>query len=297
MFIVFTKILVPLDSSQETEVILHYVSRLAAGLDVPVTVLSVVDERGDMGPTSRSISEKEAKTRIQEVARGLREGALKTEAVVTVGMPAAQIVAVADRLSCDLIAMTSHSKNILTLGVLGSVTDEVVHTSQIPVLTMTPQRAEMYRGQTDVTRALDNLARPNIENIMVLLDGTLFAETVLPYVVDLAQRLSLKILLVRAVSVDELVVEEKVADYLDSIVQRLQDVALEAQSQVLVGRPAESVIQLGRQWPHDIVALATHTRDRWALGSVAEALVRGTGDPILVVTPTAKELSTIARIN
>ena len=293
----FTKILVPLDSSQETEVILHYVSRLAAGLDVPVTLLSVVDEPGEIGDTARSISEKEAKTRIQKVALGLREGALKTEAVVMAGRPATEIVAVADRLSCDLIAMTSHTKNVLALGVLGSVTDEVVHTSPIPVLTMTPQRADMYRGQQEVTRVLDNLARPNIENIMVLLDGTLFAETVLPYVVDLAQRLSLKILLVRAVGTDETIAEEKVVEYLDSIVQRLQDIGLKAQSQVLSGRPAESVIQLERQWPHDIVALATHTRDRWALGSVAEALVMGTGDPILVVTPTAKELSTIARLN
>ena len=54
----------------------------------------------------------------------------------------------------------------------------------------------------------------------------------------------------------------------------------------MTGHPSASLIELSRETPHDLIALATHGRSgmtRWVLGSVAEALVRGTGDPVLII--------------
>jgi nucleotide-binding universal stress UspA family protein len=48
--------------------------------------------------------------------------------------PAEGIVETAQRLDCDLIAMGSHGRRGLTTLMLGSVTNEVLATSRLPVL-------------------------------------------------------------------------------------------------------------------------------------------------------------------
>ena len=137
--------------------------------------------------------------------------------------------------------------------------------------------------------------------IMVPLDGSPLAETVLPYVQALAKKLALRVLLVRVIRglrVDWLdweqsspadVDEEKGAEleagtYLEGISMTLRGAGIDARWQVLVGHPATVIAQLTQLEPHGIIALASRGGTRWFLGSVAEALVRSTGDPVLVVT-------------
>ena len=248
-----------------------------------------------MPPTYSQLSEEvETKVRkhLQEIVDQLALEDLRAEVVISSGRRSTEIVRVAERQGCDLIAMATHGRNVLARGILGSVTDEVVHASRVPVLTMTPEKAEIYR-----------LHKITMAKIMVLLDGSPLAETVLPYVEDLARKLSLEILLVRVVkplhmfwmdhyptSLDEQekAVEVEATNYLETTAEKLKAAGLSAQSQLLTGHPATSIIELARETPHDIIALATHGHSgvmRWAMGSVAEALVRGTGDPVLIVPP------------
>ena len=90
---------------------------------------------------------------------------------VSSGSPAEDIVGVADNQDCDLIAMSTHGRSALARGVLGSVTDKVVHSTNIPVLTMTYERAETYHDPKSA-----------LTRVLVPLDGSPLAETILPYV-------------------------------------------------------------------------------------------------------------------
>ena len=63
---------------------------------------------------------------------------------------------------------------------------------------------------------------------------------------------------------------------------------MSVQWRLLEGHPATAIVKLAREMAHDIVAVATHGRSgiaRLAMGSVSEAIIRGTGDPVLVVRP------------
>jgi nucleotide-binding universal stress UspA family protein len=78
-------------------------------------------------------------------------------------------------------------------------------------------------------------------------------------------------------------------DYLEKTAARLSGSGLSVQWRLLAGHPATAIVELPRKMPHDIVALATHGRSgiaRLTMGSVSEAVIRGTGDPVLVVRPS-----------
>ena len=210
--------------------------------------------------------------------------------VVSFGRPAEEIVRVAR--SRDLIAMATHGRGALSRGLLGSVTDEVVHTSSLPTLTVRPDRAMVYEDR-DAT----------VSSILVPLDGSTLAETVLPYVEELALRLELKVTLVRAVQhapvyADGLVfeagtdasseAESAAVEDLTRTATNLREKGLNVEWKLLRGSPSRSIVDLARATPQDFIALTTHGHTgmtRWLLGSVAEALVRSAGDPVLIIPP------------
>lgn len=337
----FNKILVPLDGTELAVGILPYVSHLAKGLNVPVTLLSVIDPdalelpeymrrapgathteyipggmSAEMGvahaeesrertgvhrhETGRPYAsqlfdnaEESVRARLIEAAGRLRNDGVKAEYRIAFGKPAEKIAEVAAIEGCDLVAMSTHGRNALGRGILGSVTDKVVHIGHLPVLTITPERARDYwkEGAT-------------ISKIMVPLDGSPEAESVLPYVEELAAKLSIEVMLVRVLklvdwtssyafnytAMDELEaeLETDAADYLKRIARRLADKGLKVEWKLLWGAPAVAIVDLARETPHDLVALATHGRSgltRWVLGSVAEAIVRASGDPVLIIPP------------
>jgi nucleotide-binding universal stress UspA family protein len=54
------------------------------------------------------------------------------------------------------------------------------------------------------------------------------------------------------------------------------------------GLAADEIILLGQKTPNNLVAMSSHGRSgvkRWVLGSVAEAVVRHCGDPVLINRP------------
>ena len=300
----FSKILVPLDGSEVTERILPFVSLLARGLDTPVALLSVLEGTTGTSDSPRrgwlKTLEEEAGRRLGSVAERIAKTGVRAETSVVFGEPASEILRVADRQACDLIAMFHHGMPQVARGVLGSVTDKVVHLSSRPVITLAPDRAEMYAGQRAVSKALSALREPEAIKIMVPLDGSALSETVLPYVEELARKLSARVLLVRVVrparvpnigeDSDEADEQQRAAEraagtYLSRTAERLTTLGLDAGWQVLTGQPAISIIQFLHGSPQDIVAMSTRGRAAWALGSVAEALLRDTGDPVLMVAP------------
>ena len=58
------------------------------------------------------------------------------------------------------------------------------------------------------------------------------------------------------------------------------------------GDAARNIIDVAKRTPENLVALCTHGRSgfsRLVLGSVADRVVRESGDPVLVIRPQSKE--------
>lgn len=227
-------------------------------------------------------------------ARLAGEGLTDVESLVTFGHPAEEIVRVAEEQDCNLIAMSTHGRNMVAREILGSVTDKVVHASSVPVLTLTPEKAKEH---------LENGA--DIDSVIVPLDGSRLAEAALPFATELARRMSLKLILARDVEFgvfstlkgeykyistipldDEM--EAEAVKYLKETAGSLKSTGLNVEWRLLRGGPAATVNELAGTTPGSIVVMATHGRSgvkRWALGSVTEKVVRSSGDPVVIVPP------------
>lgn len=342
----FKKVIVPLDGTELAAGILPYIADMASGLDTSIVLLSAIDpdavelperiggaprsgaahlevvgtaagvvdvnaqtssedlaragvhphERG--GPHVTQLFDKAeeiAKTRLGEIAKRLKSKVTDVDTRVVFGKPAEKIIEFAEAEGADLIAMSTHGRNMIGRGLLGSVTDKVLHATRLPVLTISPDKAKVYGD-----------AARGITNVIVPLDGSELAEGVLPYVEDIATRMSLSVLLVRVLGhggtfapyseglaylddsrIDE-TLEAEFTDYLGGVAERFKAKGIKVAWKIMRGAPAICITDLARETSNNMIALATHGRSgltRWVLGSVAEGVIRATGDPVLVVPP------------
>ena len=142
--------------------------------------------------------------------------------------------------------------------------------------------------------------------MIVPLDGSELAEAALPYAAAIAGRMNMKMTLVRALSIDNIAysegynlgnmlneaeaeIEADARRHLTSQARRLREEGLNVQTEILLGSASSEIVALARQTDHNMIALATHGRsgmNRLLMGSVAEAVVRASGDPVLVVRPS-----------
>ncbi len=75
-------------------------------------------------------------------------------------------------------------------------------------------------------------------------------------------------------------------DYLNQVINRLKHVGVELQSDVLVGRVADSLADFTEKNDFDLILIATHGRSgvkRWVRGSVADKVLRSSNIPVLMV--------------
>ena len=304
----------PIDGTEVSEGILPWVSRIAGQADAHLVLLTAVDpdsiEYPPAGPSGQpdwgmfrdqveENSRTHAQDALQAVVEQLRIRGVSAEGRATLGNPAEEIVRVSEDEGCRLIAMSTHGRNLIGRSILGSVTDRVLHSANVPVLTITPDRARMYHEEGTT-----------LNTVVIPLDGSELAELALPYAEELATALSLEVLLVRVARTDHPSFSyeefadqmldfttgllEEAARYLEAVSEGLKNKGLTVRLRVLRGAPAPALLDLAHETPRNIIAMTTHGRTgltRWMMGSVAGALIRGSGDPVLVVRPSEQQLS------
>jgi nucleotide-binding universal stress UspA family protein len=144
------------------------------------------------------------------------------------------------------------------------------------------------------------------KSLVVPLDGSELAESVMPSVVALAKQLDLEIILLRAYAIpygaytvgegfyDPVNLEafmarlrQETIDYLERKTAELKRKGIEKVSYIArEGLSADEIIKYGRKTPDKLIAMCSHGRSgvkRWVLGSVTETVVRHAGDPVLVL--------------
>lgn len=140
----FHKILVPLDGSEIAEAVLPQVGELARCTGAQVTLLSVISTPSYQSLFADSMLSPQARNE-QNLTREHAEGYLqrvepkyltgvKASAEVVGGPVAETILDYAMDGDYDLIAMSTHGRRGVARAMIGSVTDEIVRRSHLPVL-------------------------------------------------------------------------------------------------------------------------------------------------------------------
>ncbi|MBC8281152.1 MAG: universal stress protein [Chloroflexi bacterium] len=283
----FNKILIPFDGFGLADGVLQFIPQLARGFGSSVILLWVMTQKGTRSQGTMAMVE------LEDAARQLsKELGEEVVPMVSMGSTAPSIIRIATEEGCDLIAMATHGRRGIGRGLLGSIADEVVRYSTIPTMVFAPKKADKEWSEG-----------VEFERIIVPLDGSIDAETVLPYVEDMALKLDVEIILVR-VNNDEAIYSIgwagipifpddpniKIRDetYLEAVTKMLREKGLRARWEWLEGSPPYQTAEFARKTEHNMVALATRGHSgiaRWIEGSVSERAILDSGDPVLIIPP------------
>jgi nucleotide-binding universal stress UspA family protein len=134
-----------------------------------------------------------------------------------------------------------------------------------------------------------------LERILLPLDGSELAERAIPYVRDLAGQLGAEVYLLHACPPEHKTYLRMHQIYLNNVAEELRS-RLKAdwqpssdpriQAEVILDEPVNAIFEYVKQKSISMVALTSHGSSglrAWAIGSVADKVVRGVGVPVLLV--------------
>jgi nucleotide-binding universal stress UspA family protein len=202
------------------------------------------------------------------------------------GTPHEVIGATADRVDADLVTMGIYGRTGLDEILIGSVTDRMLRTSDVPVLA-TPNRSD-----TD-----------SYDSVLVAVDGSDPATAAADHALAVASRFDATLHVLSAVYIRGMTGAKGVGGVITSAVENVtehhencvEDVAERAETHgvdtvttVPTGMPSVLVREYVTEHDIDLVTMGTHGRsglNRYLLGSVAERVVRTKCAPMMAVPP------------
>ncbi len=305
----YKQLLIPLDGSKAAETVLPYARALASKLKVPVELMCVVDfaelslsrPRDDDGGGDvlalLEHAEERSKHYLEEVAPTFAGTSVKR--TVAKGKAEHVIIESAAEDKNTLIAMATHGRSGISRWLLGSVAEKVVRGSSNPLLLVRATESATTAGQAP------------LKTVIVPLDGSKLAESVLPTVVELAKTLNLEAVLIRAFNVPvnlyaggsterssyeeiqkqlralQKQFKNEASDYIEKKAEELKSSGVDHVTAFAPeGSAADQIIALAEKTPDSFIAMCTHGRSgvtRWVMGSVTENVVRHSEKPVLVV--------------
>ncbi|XVH31559.1 universal stress protein [Haloferacaceae archaeon DSL9] len=137
----YDEILVPTDGSPAATAALDHALTLASTFGARLHALYVVDGAvyTSLDAGSEAVIDalqSEGEQSVTEIDEKAAEAGIETISEVATGSPYKQILAYAEDNDIDLIVMGTHGRTGLDRYLLGSVTERVVRSSDVPVLTV-----------------------------------------------------------------------------------------------------------------------------------------------------------------
>ncbi len=284
-------ILVPTDGSAESERALDIAIPLAKALNLSITLFwcweGLPDFEGTFPDefteqiTTREMADRAAAADRLAHARLTPEG-IAHEIESAVGHPAEQLLDLIESTRPRLVAISTHGRSGFKRWRLGSIADRVVRHALADTVIVAPQ---------DETPLRDRIAK-----IVVPLDGSERAERALDDAATIARATGASLLLVRAyllviattpMGLDVAYTQANEAAlagadaYLAGVGEQLGDLTVE--KAVFNGEASQAIIDAAAD--ADLIVMASHGRGglkRLALGSVTDAVIRGSHKPVLV---------------
>jgi nucleotide-binding universal stress UspA family protein len=143
---ILRRILVPLDGSKESEVVIPRIEALASQLKSEVVLLHIVaptyfvysipGETVQMPFTPEDMDRFRSKALgyLETVVKALESRGISARAEVAVGSAAEEIISLADEIDADAVAMSTHGRSGISRWAFGSTADKVLHAGNIPLL-------------------------------------------------------------------------------------------------------------------------------------------------------------------
>jgi nucleotide-binding universal stress UspA family protein len=291
----FERILVPLDGSENAEIVFPYCADLAAKFASTVTLVTVSEAATvDIDHLYRTYLEHARGKMRQQLEASMAPDTVTLESDVLFGDPAREILLTAEEKDARLILLASHGTSAEGPWLLGHIAAKVLRATKRPVMLIRERVREAALQQRRLLR-----------RILVPLDGSEIGEAALCYAVALAEKTSAEIALLEIfeqargfgasgarykIPEDESV-RKSLLSYLDHVAGPIKNGGLKVSTTVLFGKAADNIVEYADKNEIDLIALSTHGRSglgRWVFGNVTDKILH-TGDVALLVAHAAIE--------
>ncbi|UCC45027.1 MAG: universal stress protein, partial [Candidatus Zixiibacteriota bacterium] len=278
--ILFDDIVVPLDGTSFAEHALSIAEVLAHTCHGRLQLVSVTE--GSNGPRKRSRTNDHsgAESRIKDdleaylkqMTWSLRKAGIEVNYAIQNGSVTESIDRLARDVRADVVVMSTHGRSEVERLLVKSVANKLLQMSDTPILMIRP--TEAWASRTTQFRRL-----------LVSLDGSESAESVLPYVRAMAKAFHSEVALL---AVPESEVETSgLENYLTSVAEALQGRGFKVEFMVKGSGSARTILEVSLEEGFDLIMMATRGRGSTAphdeVGSVAERVIESTTCPVFVV--------------
>ena len=123
---ILRKALVPLDGSLGSEAVIPYVMWMAQSLQMEITLLRAVPKNNHIGT--------DVEAYLQSICSRFEDKGISARYDIRVGAAADTIIDLADELSIDVVAMSTHGQTTIDLWPLGSVAQKVLLGGNTPLM-------------------------------------------------------------------------------------------------------------------------------------------------------------------
>lgn len=290
----YDAILVPTDGSERSQAAAHHALTLASVFGSQVHFLSVVDERTtsstivdtDEVSDPEEVFEQQAWQAVETLEDLVADSSVRHHTAVERGLPHEVIRSYTGDHDIDLISMGTHGRTGLDRLLLGSVTERVVRTSEVPVLTT--------RFEPEDNAGYDRILIPT--------DGSEAATKAIDHGIAIAERFDATVHGLSVVDIDAVAgaydTGPGIPDFLESlekgseravsaVEEQCEDRDVSSVTAVVQGTPYRAIQEYITEEGIDFVTMGTHGRsglERYLLGSVTERTVRTSDVPVLTVT-------------
>ncbi len=287
------RLLVTLDGSEFAEKVLPIAKALCQTYEAQLTLVSILRTRRSLQikPSTQAQIEAgrlEKEAYLQSVIEKLSDNGIPIDFAIGIGPVAETVNSLSHELDADMILLSTHGRSGVSKWILGGIASKIIQLSATPLL--------LIRPTTN-----GDMPPPEFNRLLVPLDGSEFAERVLPYVRAIDPSFNSTIILLAVPEIPEaatygvvadaiedlrLEAEEQAKTYLSNVAAALQEEGLSVHAIVTGSRPAETITQISKEEEADLIMMATHGRgglDRVFVGSVAERVVHHTESPLFLL--------------
>ena len=292
----YKRILVPLDGSGLAEGALPYAEGVATRLHSEVILLTACAPSDWL--------ERPLKAYLEKRAEELSSLGIKASPLVVHGNAANEILDFAEKNDIDLIIISTHGYTGPSIWPLGSIANKILQKSRIPLLLIRSRELEAV------------LREKELRKVLVPLDGSQFAEGIVPYVEDLTEGIDSEVIIIRVIEpmqIPDIVrytagfdekehekeltarAEREAKRYLSKKESALRNKGVKVSSTSLLGMPAQTILHYAEDKSVSLIALSTHGFSgisKWAYGSVASKIIQSSSKPVLLVRPPLPSLNT-----
>jgi nucleotide-binding universal stress UspA family protein len=284
----YDQILFPTDGSEPADSVLDYALQVASEHEATIHILNVADTSQDSLTRVREgvidVLEQEGQQIVDEAAQRASEQGVDVVSEVRQGDPSTSIVEYSDQSDNDLIVMPTHGRRGLKRFLLGSVTERVINTAEIPVVAINPDRERP-------------LTYP-CQNILVPTDGSRGAELALTEGIAMVKATGATLHLLHIVETGSLgpdarsilkesELTERANEIMTAATETAETGSLDAiESEIEFGVPSKEIRNYIEENAIDLAVLGTHGKtdfSRYMMGGVSAKIVRTSPVPVMWV--------------